>query len=926
MCCASQSGEVKGIGDGSLSGDCATSFSFVGLHSPPARETSPKMSEKTSRDLVVKPGEYAHVLNETHGTITFVVGAYKISLEEAQKTVRLQNASKCQPGGSPRWEICSIEECVTPFVTVKEGWYAVVYNPAEGGKRPSTAEKLDKHPDLQMGQRIIQPGPDSFALWPGQHVEVHKGHAIRHHEYVICRVYNPDEAERNRGVAGVVGSEGLASSEPPDPSEEADSPEEVTPDIFPDKFSMGQEFVVPGTTASFFVPPTGVEVLADPADRSHFIREAVTLEQIEYCMLVGQDGQVRYEVGPQVVFPTAKEVFRTAEVAGKTVRKFRAIELDENAGLHLKVIADHEFGGIQYEQGVELFVTGIDNRLYFPRPEVVLVRQGESEKIYATAVGEGDGRYVLDKTTGSVGLVEGPLMLLPDPRTQVLVRRVLSDLECRLWFPGNVAAINHNRRLRGEPDEAVPVVRRRRVEGAVMAASAAMPDRTDQYGATSKLMYTPAADDGQWADQEAGDQHAGQGIERKTTYTPPRMVNLDASRFDGAVLIDVRSGYAVCVQSRSSERRIVVGPKATLLKYHETLVPFRVTSGRPKNEGGASTESCVYLQVRANRISDEIAVETRDFVKMRVHLSYRVNFDPKHQERWFDVENYVRLLCEDMASRIRLAFKEVTLSKIQESGYGRLRDTVLGEEQEGNRPGYMFEENGAQIYNVEISGIEVEEPRIQQQIASSQANVVALEIQRSFREQEVAAARKVGLLDQEMATTRAATTAHILGKATETAAAEVEKEKKAEEKNRELELAKQETNLKVATAEAIAAGKRREKRQAEHELDHTIVGAAQALRIVQLQEATAARVKEIQAMSPELAAELVNLGTSLRGTAVLKELGSVALLTGGSVTDILARLSLKNGDPSKGLLGALIPTSHAVTVSKASDETPDLRD
>lgn len=878
------------------------------------------MSEKTSRDLVVKPGEYAHVLNETHGTITFVVGAYKISLEEAQKPVRLQDASKCDPGGSPRWETCSIEECVTPFVTVKEGWYAVVYNPAEGGRRPSTAGKLDEHPDLQMGQRIIQPGPDSFALWPGQHVEVHKGHAIRHHEYVICRVYNPDEAERNRGGAGIVGSEGLAGSEPPDPSKE------VASDIFPDKFSMGQEFVIAGTSVSFFIPPTGVEVLADPTNQRHFIREAVTLEQIEYCNLVGQDGQVRYEVGPQVVFPTAKEVFRTAEVGGKTVRKFRAIELDENAGLHLKVIADHEFGGVQYKQGVELFVTGKDNRLYFPRPEVVLVRQGESEKIYATAVGEGDGRYVLDKTTGSVDLVEGPLMLLPDPRTQVLVRRVLSNVECGLWFPGNVAAIDHNRRLRGEPDEAVPRRRRRSTEeGAVLAASAAMPERGDQYGATSRLMYTPAADDGQWADQEAGDQHAGQGIERKTTYTPPRMVNLDATRFDGAVLIDVRSGYAVCVQSRSSERRIVVGPKATLLKYHETLVPFQVTSGKPKNEGSANTEPCVYLQVRANRISDEIAVETRDFVKMRVHLSYRVNFDPEHKDRWFDVENYVRLLCEDMASRIRLAFKEVTLSKIQESGYSLLRDVVLGQEVEGSRPGCLFEENGAKIYNVEISGVEVEESRIQQQIANSQANVVALEIQRSFREQEVQAAKKVGLLDVEMATTNSGTQVHILEKATETADALAEKERKAEEKNRELELARQETVLKVATAESITADKRRERRKAEHVLDHAIAGTAQELRIVQLQEATAARVKEIQAMSPELAAELVNLGTSLRGTAVLKELGSVSLLTGDSVTDILARLSLKNGDSTKSLLGALVPTSHALTVSK-TDDTPDLRD
>ena len=43
------------------------------------------------------------------------------------------------------------------------------------------------------------------------------------------------------------------------------------------------QFVIKGTEVSFYIPPTGIEVI--PLDRNSYVREAVTLERLEYCIL-----------------------------------------------------------------------------------------------------------------------------------------------------------------------------------------------------------------------------------------------------------------------------------------------------------------------------------------------------------------------------------------------------------------------------------------------------------------------------------------------------------------------------------------------------------------------------------------------------------------------------------------------------------------
>ena len=66
-----------------------------------------------------------------------------------------------------------------------------------------------------------------------------------------------------------------------------------------------------------------------------------------------------------------------------------------------------------------------------------IIKYGTESIHYSTEVPSGEGRYILDKIGGDVKTSKGPQMLLPDPRKEVIVKRVLNDLTVRLWFPGN---------------------------------------------------------------------------------------------------------------------------------------------------------------------------------------------------------------------------------------------------------------------------------------------------------------------------------------------------------------------------------------------------------------------------------------------------------------------------------------------------------
>src|SRR5262249_9580775 len=124
--------------------------------------------------------------------------------------------------------------------------------------------------ELVTGKKVVVAGPAAFALWPGQRAQVIDGHTLREDQYLVVRVYDAVEGD----AAG------------PGP--------------------IGTERIVKGTDVRFYIPKTGLAVVPE---NGQYVRDAVTLLDGEYCILLAPNGQRKYLRGPAVVFPEPMEQF-----------------------------------------------------------------------------------------------------------------------------------------------------------------------------------------------------------------------------------------------------------------------------------------------------------------------------------------------------------------------------------------------------------------------------------------------------------------------------------------------------------------------------------------------------------------------------------------------------------------------------------------
>ncbi len=684
------------------------------------------MDERESGDLVLGPGEYIHMQDTSKGSVKTHAGPCLVSASGQQRPV-IYIEGRFRP-------VSRLEDAVRLSPVANEGDYMVVHNPAANGKKPELSNS-ELPPELIMGRKVNIPGPMTFPLWAEQTAEVIPGHHLRYNQYLLVRVYNEDEAKTNWKEA-VVKLVTPSDGDDDDTEVVSTSPTEHVPE----DLSVGKLLIIRGDQVSFYIPPTGISVVQD--DEGNYVRDALTLERLEYCVLVDEDGNKRYEIGPQVVFPAPTEHFRDKEDDDGNVHiKFRAYELDEMQGIHAKVVASYKDGDREREVGSEVFITGKDTPIFYPREELSVIEQDNGQIVHtAVAIPKGEARYVMERATGEIRTLHGPQMFLPDPRKEELVRRILSEKQVQCWYPGNTEASNYNRMLREMAAETATT------QGAIseddiqrvaneMVNYAADLDGTKSvrghsgsqamfrnavYSLASTSQSVPTMD-AMERSLPAEEQTAAEYVARPTLQEP-RVITLQ-TKYQGVPAIDIWTGYAVKVVSKTGNRRVEVGPKTILPDYDESLEVMELSTGKPKTTDRLLKTA--YLRVTNNKISDMVEVETRDHVRIKLKLSHRVSFegDP---EKWFDVENYVKFLCDHVRSVLKGAVKRVTVENFYESAVDFVRDTVLGVSEDGKgRPGMAFEENGMHILDIEVLTIEIVDKAVAQLIAEAQHHVVA---------------------------------------------------------------------------------------------------------------------------------------------------------------------------------------------------------
>lgn len=840
------------------------------------------------RDLILPPGTYAYMQDGTKGIIKVNTGPTVIT-PSAQDVPVVYD----QKTGTFR-RVETLEEALKKSPVIVEGYYANLLNPAKNRKQPEEAGS-QQGTDLDVGRKVVIAGPAMFSLWPGQVAEVIRGHHLRSNQFLLVRVYNEDEARKNWTKAVVK----------PAADQTGGTKEEVKVATAPPPadLTVGKQLIIRGTEVSFYMPPTGVSVVQEGHDetgKANYVREALTLERLEYAILIDESGDKRYANGPSVVFPDPTERFMEGKNDdGQTSKKFRAIELNELQGLHLKVIADYSEKGVDYLAGQELFITGKDMAIYYPREEHSAVKYDGKTKHFATAIPVGEARYVLNRLTGNIITVKGPAMLLPDPRSEVIVRRILSDKQVSLWYPGNSEALAYNQSIRAVLSQ-VPTTR-----GAPSEGDLARSMNKSMRGAT--LSANVAS--GYIADSSSVSREqnmAGSEFSRSSSYTAPRSVTLD-TKYQGVPVVEVWTGYAVLVVSKNGKRRVEKGPTVVQLDYDESFEVLELSTGKPKSQ--EALFRTVYLRTDNNQVTDILDVDTSDHIPVRLRLGYRVNFEGD-SAKWWNVENYVKFLCDEMRSLLKGQVKKLKIEEFDANATDIVRNLILGTGGEGVGPkGKFFSANNMRITDVEVLGVEILNPDVKAALTSSQLAVVKTNIELSqlkrglevSKQKEAVVQEELGVkaqtvvrrneLDAELAASSLALTLVRLGNKLQ----EIETAKKTQAADEQLkdfvfdqELARDTKNQEQALTN----------KKATQELALAVLKAESETIIARFQAASGGFSEAVTALSNNetmvKVAESWNIQRAIGGDSISEAIAK--MFTGTPLAGLVQKLATQNGN------------------------------
>lgn len=765
-------------------------------------------NEERKREIVLAPGTYAFIQEGTSGRIKTHTGPTSLTLTQQDKPVHFNPKTH-------QFDECDLGASVQQNVVAPEGWYVVLTNPVkdDSGKdrHPETGRPSDT-PTMLVGQKENLAGPVDFALYPGQTAEVRRGHHLRLNEYLRIKVYNADKAKKfwTKAVVQTVDSGSItpsvptSSTSPTQPAGEGGTPladgiktvaqpdgvqtgDKLMTKEAPEDLAIGKQYNWCGTEVSFYIPPTGISVVPD--ESGVFVRDAETLEQLEYAILVDEDGNKAYPRGPMVVFPRPTQRFLSD---AKGNRKFRAIEMNELQGIQLKFIADVKLtfadGTVhEHKAGEEVFITGKEMPIYYPEEGHQLVKYDGKTIHYAVAIPEGEARYVMDRKTGAIRTVRGPSMLLPDPVNEIIVRRALSDSESSTWFPGptgdgSADALAYNRWLRDEaskePTTRQGVVSEGRVSPVSGGGFGAVDEAASYFSSSdpvavgaiamnyagssvaadllrSKAGAPKMAESRQGKAQEG---MLGDVAERKSTFNEPRTITF-ASKYKGVPTIKLRQGYAISIAEVDGNRRVVIGPKTALLDYGQTLDVLTLSTGKPKNTDKLLRTA--YLNVANNKVTDVVSLETSDHVRFAAKLIYNVNFDgdPK---LWFSIENYVKYLCDRLRSTLKGGVLQFKIEEFYANSTEILRTIVLGAAKDGAaRPGFVFPENGMKVSDVEVLGVEIQDQAIAQLLTRAQVDVVQTTITLNQAQRKLEATMRQEEITQQEAEAKSETAKHL---------------------------------------------------------------------------------------------------------------------------------------------------------------------
>jgi len=219
-----------------------------------------------------------------------------------------------------------------------------------------------------------------------------------------------------------------------------------------------------------------------------------------------------------------------------------------------------------------------------------------------------------------------------------------------------------------------------------------------------------------------------------------------------AVSIYIPPSVAVLVIAKN-KREVVKGPQTRILDFDEELEVLRLSTGKPKTD--EKLLSTCFLQVDGNKVSDIVRVKTNDHVDIQLLLSYRVSFLDQESSKWFNVKNYVGLLCDHLASIVRSAVRSSPIDAFHAKSIDIIRNAILGPKQgDEKRAGRRFSENGMVVYDVEVLDVNILDADVRKLLSDAQRAAIVAEIKKEEEELRLKAEKLKESVNQQLSEVR----------------------------------------------------------------------------------------------------------------------------------------------------------------------------
>lgn len=445
-------------------------------------------------------------------------------------------------------------------------------------------------------------------------------------------------------------------------------------------------------------------------------------------------------------------------------------------------------------------------------------------------------------------------MFLPDPRSEVIVQRILTQKECSRYYPGNQKVAEYNRMLE-EQNDPLTELAGAQVELKGFKTGHSMSDVTASVNLSSSN-YTLS---------RAADQ-----ISRGAQYTPPKRVVLDRKLF-GAPKIMPWTGFAVKTIDARGEGEVIVGPKTINLRFDQTLEPIFVSKGTPKNH--ERLEESVYLKID-NNVSDELVLTTQDLVEVRVRVKYLARFLADQKDRWFNIANYVQLLVDHFRSSLSARARSEATQELFLGATEKLRGWILGEDGKGK----TFAENGLQVYDVEILSVKIDDAVMAAELRKTLVERLKANLAISQIETETRLALRREVKTREILSSEAQTHEHRVKIQVEQAVLDGSVETKQVQLSGEREKLEATYNKEIAEIKLETQDLDTKTELLEWETEKTKLIFTHGQEMEDLLRRAEAQVKVSGSVSPHLTAAIQDLADSGKLEVVAKHLGNLALL------------------------------------------------